>query len=129
MSSLKHGRTPENGETVRAYRNLNTGAWSVQGRRREGKSGWVVIAHLHTLAVDCVEFKVSAAGCARAVREGRRNVHAFAVGTFRTSTDTTPNGNRLRYNPFRQSFFTACDDRIDTAQAVVFGHDGYCVVR
>jgi hypothetical protein len=129
MSSLKHGRTPENGERVRAYRNLNTGAWSVQGKRRDGKSGWVVIAHLRTLAVDCVEFKVSAAGCARAVREGRRNVHAFAVGTFRTSTDTTPNGNRLRYNPFRQSFFTACDDRIDTAQAVVFGHDGYCVVR
>ena len=129
MATLAHGRDPTNGERIRAYRNLNTGAWSVQGRRRDGKSGWVVIAHLRTLAVDRVEFKVSTAGCARAVREGRRNVHAFAIGTYRASDDTSPTGDRLSYNPFREAFFTANHAQIDNADSLTFGHDGYCVVN
>lgn len=82
------------------YRNLHKHVWSVRL-----KSTGRVCAHLPALdLVDC-EFRVSAAGRERAVREGRRNVHAVVAG--RVARSYTPRGETasVSYNPFRSPHF------------------------
>lgn len=69
----------------------------------------------------CVRFVVQPAGHARAIREGRRNVHAFArgywcAGEYPPATYGPP--VRLTYNPFRGSSFT----RVDTGEPVEAAH-------
>ena len=54
------------------YRNLNRGGFSV-------KYKGLVIANIHQFTADDVEFRVSDASRQRAVREQRRNVHAYMV--------------------------------------------------
>lgn len=54
------------------YRNLNRGGFSV-------KYKGLVIANMHRFTADDVRFQVSDASRNRAVREGRRNVHAYMV--------------------------------------------------
>lgn len=54
------------------YRNLNRGGFSV-------KYKGLVIDNIHRFTADNVEFRVSEASRQRAIREGRRNVHAFMV--------------------------------------------------
>ena len=56
------------------HRNLNRNCWSVLMR---GK----LQNHRQNISLRDVEFRVRPGGHARAVKEGRRNVHAFAVGT------------------------------------------------
>lgn len=58
---------------VYVYRNLHKNCWSVL---RGGK----LHAHRHRLNLRDVQFRVRPAGQKRAVREGRKNVHAFAIG-------------------------------------------------
>lgn len=62
------------GQDVRVYRNLHARLWSVL-------VGGRVVARLPRLALAGVTFVVRPGGAARAAREGRRNVHAFARGT------------------------------------------------
>ncbi len=54
------------------YRNLNRGGFSL-------KYKGLVIANMLRFTADNVEFRVSEASRKRAVREGRRNVHAYMV--------------------------------------------------
>jgi len=54
------------------YRNLNRGGFSL-------KYKGLVIANMRRFTADDVEFRVSDASRQRAVREGRRNVHAYMV--------------------------------------------------
>jgi hypothetical protein len=58
---------------VYVHRNLNKGCWSIL---RNGK----LHRHRRQLTLDGVEFRVRPGGLRRAQREGRRNVHAFAIG-------------------------------------------------
>lgn len=57
---------------IYVYRNLNQKCWSV-------KHGGVVIAHTPTAFMWDVEFRVNEAGRQRVLREGVKNVHAYAV--------------------------------------------------
>lgn len=66
---------------VRVYRNLHKKCWSVQAK---GDKGWRVVLHLRSLVLMDVEFKVSRAGRERVLREKKKNVHAFAVGTLQS---------------------------------------------
>ena len=58
---------------VRVYRNLHNGLYSIQ---RDG----VVLGHASRVALKRASFKVSEAGRQRVIREGKKNVHAFAIG-------------------------------------------------
>lgn len=58
---------------VKVYRNLHNGLYSIQ---RLGR----VIGHAQRVALTNTTFVVSEAGRQRVIREGKKNVHAFAQG-------------------------------------------------
>lgn len=86
---------------AQVYRNLHKALWSVRSPATRR-----VTARLATLDLTDCTFKVSAAGRARAVREGKRNVHAVIEG--RLARRYTPAGEPpvdITYNPFHSSHF------------------------
>jgi len=92
---------------VRVYFNLHKRVWSVQDARTRR-----VIAHVDSLALWGVTFKVSQAGRARAVQEGRKNVHAFACGYWdrKAPVEARQDGTAVTYNPFRAGTFVTADE-------------------
>lgn len=84
---------------VRVYYNLHKKCLSVQHRTPEG---WRVLEHTSDIKLKDVTFKVSKAGRARVLREGRKNVHAFVEGTL---VDTCSTSVRVTYNPYLYDSF------------------------
>lgn len=102
------------GQQVKVYRNLKyKGLFSVQF---EG----LVVAHLATVQLTGVVFKVTETGRQRVLTQRQRNVHAYAIGTFRSAPQpmaTEP----ISYNPYHAGHFFRVQDQapIHRAQAVV----------
>lgn len=93
---------------VYVHRNLNRNCWSILQR---GK----LQGYRKNLTLKDVEFRVRPGGHKRALREGRRNVHAFAVGEVsRGIPRGKPTG--VCYNVLRGQF-------LDMAGRPVFGAD------
>lgn len=103
---------------VFVYWNLHRDCWSVKALSGPDK-GRVVARTDHVLLSD-VTGKVSQAGRARVLREGRKNVHAGIVGTLEGFTwdcsPLNPNrrkeidmiesiGDRITYNPRKYTDF------------------------
>lgn len=72
ISAYKN-RALDFGRPVRVYRNLHKGGYSVMQKGR-------VVAHADELHLVDVKFVVQESGRKRTLREGRKCVHAFAVG-------------------------------------------------
>lgn len=70
---------------VEVYRNLHNGKLSVRDRKTKR-----VLAHCDEVTLAGVAFKVSQAGRERVLREGRKNVHAFACGKLLEYKGATP---------------------------------------
>lgn len=110
------------------YRNLNRGkTFSIKHR---GK----VIDRRDMIEVYGVEFRVSSVGRERVLREGRRNVHAFAacdayISAYQGGPPTIDTAGmvQVRYNPFEAEQFRANGIDIFKADYVVF-IDGKCYV-
>lgn len=68
------------GMRVEVYRNLNNGKWSV--RSLEGEYRGYVIAYADKVALNDVEFYVSATGRAKVLRNRVKMVHATVRGKF-----------------------------------------------
>ena len=83
---------------IRVYRNLRRKCYSIQADGR-------VIDYAPTLWLQNVTFLVSEGGRERALREGRRNVHAYAVGEVCEDPGISAQGSEVRYNPFRWRTF------------------------
>ena len=64
---------------VQAYRNLNTGLWSIKAKQ---DNKWVVIAHAEQVVLADVTVKQSEASRQRAIRTKQRNVHCMLIGTL-----------------------------------------------
>lgn len=82
--------------TVYVHRNLHHGGWSILNK---GK----VIARRNRYVLRDAEFRVRPGGHKRALREGRRNVHAFVVGTPGRSLPDFPMQG-IRYDLKRGQF-------------------------
>lgn len=99
------------GMDVDVYFNLHRKVWSVRDRKTRR-----VVAHLRNVVLTDVKFRVSAAGNARVRSEGRKNVHAFARGTFVGSDvlATLPDYGpvSVTYNPWK---FTTFVDKMTEA--------------
>lgn len=83
--------------TVRAYRNLSRDCYSIQ---QDG----IVKAHADSVALEDVTWTVSQPGRRRVIRDGKKNVHAFAVGHLvpaTTALDAAP----VVYNPYNMDSF------------------------
>lgn len=117
------------GDRVRVYRNLHNGLLSVQTWHK-GK-GWRVAAHVPVIRLVDVEFRVSLAGWERCRREGRKNVHAFVVGTVAEGPYHPEMLNRpIRYNPKTGPHFWVGDtcERAEFARMVKVMSPGKCGV-
>ena len=101
---LNYLREPVPGEKVSVYFNLRKKVWSVRGKDKR------VIAHLKTLSLQDVTWKVSEAGRQRVLREKQKNVHAYAEGTFISAEAfcfEDPSPQAISYNPYKGSSFMA----------------------
>ena len=72
---------------VSVYFNLHKRVWSV--RADEGPEKGRVVAHAKHVTLRNARGKVSAAGRAKVLREGRKNVHAFMRGELASIYGTT----------------------------------------
>lgn len=93
---------------VRMYWNLHKNIWSVQ----DCKTGRVT-NHVTALTLADAKFVVRPAGRARVLREGKKNVHAFAVGTISLkngiATCMTEGSRPVTYNPYKNDTFVFAD--------------------
>lgn len=95
---------------VRVYFNLHKKVWSVQ-TYKPGK-GWRVDFHSNgrTLCLTDVTFHVSEAGRQRVLREKRKNVHAYAIGTLVGWLPSSFKLKAVSYNPYKAPTFM-CEER------------------
>lgn len=101
---------------VRMYWNLHKKIWSVQ----DCKTGRVT-DHVPALTLADAKFVVRKAGQERVRREGKKNVHAFAVGHISLNNGTAVFGGRkVSYNPYKNDTFVC----IDTGEPVT---DAYAI--
>lgn len=109
---------------VRVYRNLKHGrkAPAMYSIQHQGK----VIARANAVLLGDVTFKVNEAGRQRVLREGRKNVHAFAVGVLLASgSDMLPLTERLAYNPYEGPTFVNDEGKpVNYASGVVLNNLG-----
>ena len=111
---------------VRLYWNLHKKVWSLQSC----KTGRVV-NHVDAFTlIDC-KFVVRPAGQAKVRREGKKNVHAFAVGRpslkYGIAGSVTPNSRAVTYNPYKNDTFVFKDtgEPVTEAHVIsVFTKDG-----
>lgn len=90
------------------YWNLHKSTWSI---RQGGK----VAAHATAVLLDNVEFRVQPAGRERVRKEGKKNVHAFAVGDLSLAADfdlrtREIEAREITYNPYKYDSFVYADD-------------------
>ena len=95
-------------QKVRVYWNLHRKVWSVQ----DVKSGRVC-DHLQHISLTDAKFVVRKGGQKRVREEGKKNVHAFAVGymsEYFVSTSESlkkefADWDRVKYNPYEDDYF------------------------
>lgn len=96
---------------VFCYFNLHKLCWSVKAL--EGPRKGTVIAHLQTIALSDVTFKVSEAGRQRVLNQKRKNVHAGVVGQWDKCDTPAPawknKGLAVSYNPYKAPTFVRRD--------------------
>lgn len=91
---------------VAVYWNLHRHRWSV---RQDG----IVRAHMAELVMHVTEWRVQPGGQRRVRREGRKHVHAFAIGQLYAGPSTGTEAARretgvtVRYDPYRHDAFVA----------------------
>lgn len=106
---------------VAVYYNLHRKCWSVQSRERDTYGR--VLAHVGSLLLTDCQFVVRETGRQRVLREQRKNVHAFVVGTWDpTNYDDWTTPTRVTYNPYLYDSFVQADtlQSVSTADAVFF---------
>lgn len=89
------------GQKVKVYFNLHTQQFSV----KDLASG-LVVAHGDNILMEAVTFKVSEAGRQKVLREKRKNVHAYVIGTYLgTNENVTMPMRDAYYNPYKTESF------------------------
>ena len=105
------------GQQVKVYRNLKyKGLFSVQ-------FAGLVVAHLATVQLTGVVFKVTETGRQRVIDQRTRNVHAYAIGTFRSAPQPTAT-EAISYNPYHAGHFYRIENQqpIHSAAAVALSN-------
>lgn len=99
---------------ARVYWNLHKQCWSIQDRTT-GR----VCMHVHAITLADAKFVVRPAGREKVRREGKKNVHAFAVGDVSLRNGlATCSGRRVTYNPYVNDTFVF----VDTGEPVTDAH-------
>jgi hypothetical protein len=100
---------------VRVYRNLHKDCLSVQCR--EPGKGWRLWFHSHAVDLDNARFVVSEAGRQRMLATGRKNVHAFVIGTLSAPEPVQQPFALVSYNPRKAATFINIETGTPVRQA------------
>lgn len=98
------GREIDFSKPVKVYKNLNNGMFSVV-------QGNIVVAHVDSITLKSVSFKVSETGRQRVIATKQKNVHAYVVGEVVAVNEQQPKSigthtpSRITYNPYKFSYF------------------------
>ena len=88
-------------QKVRVYWNLHKDVWSVQSCKTN-----LVIDHKPHMTLKDAKFVVRKGGQKRVREEGKKNVHAFAVGYLISSKQSSYHDwDRVKYNPYTDDYF------------------------
>ena len=114
---------------ARVYWNLHKKCWSLQDRTT-GR----VYMHVTAITLADAKFVVRPAGREKVRREGKKNVHAFAVGDVSLRNGlATSSGRRVTYNPYVNDTFVFADTGEPVTDAYVISMwtdiDGKPVVK
>jgi hypothetical protein len=123
MSNILYGTLdPYYNQKVRIYWNFHKKLFSVQARVN---GRWKVVRHAAMLNLLYPHFKVSQAGRHRVLLEGRKNVHAFIVGTLvpfehRTVSEAVDTCalRQVRYNPYKHHDFMVKIDHTTSGEVL-----------
>ena len=90
---------------VRVYWNLHKKLWSIQSTKTNK-----VIGHDNHVVLSEAKFVVRKGGQKRVREQGKKNVHAFAVGMLASPFISHPpienfGWNRVKYNPYEDDYF------------------------
>jgi len=97
-TNIKRTKQPFNyEEPVRVYWNFHRKCYSVQQNR-------LVIGHTDCIFLVNVRFHVSEAGRQRVLKERKKNVHAYAIGTIKIPENVFWDV-KIQYNPYRHKSF------------------------
>ena len=99
------------GERVFVYRNLHKKCYSVKSM----KTGRV-IAHVDSIDLVDVSFRVSQSGRKRVLKEKRKNVHAGVVGYVSCSSGVD-SAISVTYNPYKFDSFVTKEDELPIFKA------------
>lgn len=102
--------------SVDVYRNLTRRAWSV-------RAGGRVVGHVPAIALRGVVLRASEASRLRCLRDGARDVHAWARGVPFTDS-RPPEAVRFRYRLSEPGFRLADGRLLTAAEACWFEADG-----
>jgi hypothetical protein len=95
---------------VAVYYNLHKKIFSIQSR--ETSDYGKVIAHQDSVVVAQPKFVVRQAGREKVLKENKKNVHAFVVGTLLEDKIITSSRPRLlSYNPYKNKTFVTADTK------------------
>lgn len=120
-------------QRVEVYWNLHKNLWSI----RSTATGRLIpiLPHREHLHLMFVKWVVQPAGRARVLREGRKNVHAFARGylvpecgddaTFMVDAQELLDSDGLMYNPYKMDTFQT----VDTGKTVRESEKAYLDMR
>lgn len=109
-------RSIDPNRVVRVYRNLNK---TKDGSKwysvtQHHKDVWLVVAHVKELMLVNARFYVSQKGRERVLREKKKNIHAYVIGTISLSgaMGRGPEDGlhiKAEYNPYKSPYFTTKD--------------------
>lgn len=109
----------------RIHRNGNNRSWTVLSKTPDG---WRKSAQYDCLYTDRIDFLISEAGHQRVLREGTRNVHAWAVVDEYTELpreEIVLAEHRISYTPYNdRGFWCEALDNIGMAEQCIFHTDG-----
>ena len=101
------------GTEVRMFRNLKSYTNSVQMRlpNAEGKNRWITVGYIDQIRLDDAQFIVHEKTRQKVVAEGKKYVHAFVKGKWRTNWTLGQGHSRnydtdlVEYNPKQNKLF------------------------
>jgi hypothetical protein len=103
-------------QIVRIYFNLHKKKLSVQTKVN---GQWKVVAHLEDAYLRNAKFKVSEAGRQRVLKQKKKNVHAFIIGTLVSGIQSNKPFLSVRYNPYEVDQFQCQGSNIFHAEEVI----------
>ena len=100
---------------VKVYYNLHKNCYSIVSLEKENYGK--VIKHENCVPLFDAQFKVSEKGRQRVLREQKKNVHAYVVGTWVSEFEPNFPIKLATYNPYKYSSFVDAHSKKPLAKA------------